>query len=80
VPTETTIAETLPRVYRRVLDATDRLQELGARAEAAAFRASAIRVYSGPWDAASHRRLQEVLARIETTTRTRERRDRLRAG
>lgn len=72
---ELTVAETLPRVYRRVLDAVGRLEQLDDRQEAARFRSAAIRVYSGAWDAASHRKLEEVAARIEAAVLDRERRD-----
>lgn len=70
-----TVAETLPRVYRRVLDAVARLERLGGRDEAAGLRSAAIRVYSGPWDGVSHRRLEDVLARTEAAARDRERRE-----
>lgn len=72
---ELTTAETLPRVYRRVLDAVGRLERLGGRQEAARFRAAAIRVYSGSWNGASHRKLEEVAARTEAAARDRERRE-----
>jgi hypothetical protein len=72
---ELSVAETLPRVYRRVLDAVGRLEQLGGRQEAARFRAAAIRVYSGPWDAASHRHLEDVAARTEAAALDRERRE-----
>jgi len=72
---ELTVAETLPRVYRRVLDAVGRLEQLGGRQEAARFRSVAIRVYSGPWDPASHRQLEEVAARTEAAARDRERKE-----
>jgi hypothetical protein len=75
MPPEFTVAETLPRVYRRVLDAVGRLEMLGERQEAARFRSAAIRVYSGSWDAASQRRLEEVAARTEAAVRDRERRE-----
>lgn len=75
-----TVAETLPRVYRRVLDAVGRLEELGDRQEAARFRSAAIRVYSGSWDAGSHRQLEEVAARAEAAVRDRERRERPRVA
>ncbi|HYN47317.1 MAG TPA: hypothetical protein VER83_00535 [Candidatus Nanopelagicales bacterium] len=72
---ELTVAETLPRVYRRVLDAVGRLEQLGGRQEAARFRSAAIRVYSGPWDAASHRQLEDVAVRTEAAALDRERRE-----
>jgi hypothetical protein len=74
VDPELTVAETLPRVYRRVLDAVGRLERLGGRQEAARFRASAIRFYSGSWNAASHRGLEGLAARTEAAVLDRERR------
>ena len=65
VDPESTVAETLPRVYRRVLDTVARLEALGARREAARFRASAIDVYSRAWDARCYRRMEDILARAE---------------
>lgn len=72
---ELTVAETLPRVYRRVLDAVERLERLGGRQEAARFRAAAIRVYSGSWDASGHRQLEDIANRAEAAARIRERRE-----
>jgi len=72
---ELSVAETLPRVYRRVLDAVERLERLGGRQEAARFRAAAIRVYSGSWDASSHRQLEDVASRAEAAARSREQRE-----
>ena len=72
---ETTVAETLPRVYRRILDAVARLAALGARRDAARFRSDAIEVYSRAWDAKNHRRLEEILARAEALATELERRD-----
>jgi hypothetical protein len=75
-----TVAETLPRVYRRVLDAVARLEKLGGRQEAARFLSAAIRVYSSSWDVAGQRRLEDVLARTEAAARDRERRERSRVA
>jgi len=72
---ELTVAETLPRAYRRVLDAVGRLEQLGGREEAARFRAAAIRVYSGSWNPASQRQLEDVATRTEAAARDRERRE-----
>jgi len=72
---ELSVAETLPRVYRRVLEAVERLEQLGGRQEAARFRAAAIRVYSGSWDDSSHRHLEDVAIRTEAAARERERRE-----
>jgi hypothetical protein len=65
VDPDTSVAETLPRVYRRVLDAVARLEALGARRDATRFRNAAIEVYSRAWDARCHRRLEEILVRAE---------------
>jgi hypothetical protein len=77
---ELTVAETLPRVYRRVLDAVARLEQLGGRQEAARFRAAAIRVYSGSWDEAGHHRLEDVAVRTEAAARDRESRQQARVA
>ncbi len=77
---DASVAEALPRIYRRVLDAADRLEQLGARREAARFRGTAIAVYSGSWDAKSHRRLEEILGRVEAASREQERRSPLRVA
>ena len=77
---ELTVAETLPRVYRRVLDAIERLERLGDRQEAARFRVAAIRVYSDPWDASSYHRLEDVAIRTEAAARSREPREQQRVA
>ena len=64
-----TIAETLPRLYREVLDGLARLEELGARTQAARWRTEAIAGYSRAWDAACDKRLQELLGRIDHAAR-----------
>ncbi|HSW41219.1 MAG TPA: hypothetical protein VLM76_01780, partial [Patescibacteria group bacterium] len=63
------IAETLPRVYRRVLDAVGHLQQLGDRREASRVRAAAIKIYAGSWDATSYRQLEEMAAYLEAAAR-----------
>ena len=68
-----TIAETLPRLYRDVLDGLARLERLGAMNDAARLRTEAIAGYSRAWDAVCHARLQALLGRIETTARDLER-------
>jgi hypothetical protein len=65
VDEEPTIAETLPRAYRRVLDALARLEALGVRREAAQLRSEAIRAYSRSWDEKCHERLALILAQVE---------------
>jgi hypothetical protein len=77
---ELSVAETLPRVYRRVLDAVERLERLGGREEAARFRAAAIRLYSGSWDASSHRHLEDVANRAEAAARSRDHREQARVA
>ena len=77
---ELTVAETLPRLYRRVLEAVRRLEQLGGRQDAARFRSAAIRVYSGSWDPASHRKLEDVATHAEAAVRDRERREPLRVA
>lgn len=62
---DTSVAEALPRVYRRVLDTVARLEALGARRDATRFRSAAIEVYSRAWDTRCQRRLEEILARAE---------------
>jgi hypothetical protein len=74
VNSEQLIAETLPRLYRDVLDGLARLEELGARTEAARWRTEAIAGYSRAWDAACHKRLTELLGRIDNAARDLERR------
>ncbi len=71
---EASIAEALPRLYRRVLDAVERLERLGGRRDAARLRRTAIGIYSAAWNSGSQRKLEEVLARIESATREQERR------
>ena len=73
---EQTIAEALPRLYREVLDGLARLDEMGARSEAARWRTEAIAGYSRAWDAACFKRLRDLLGRIDTAARELERRRR----
>jgi hypothetical protein len=63
-----TIAETLPRAYRQVLDALARLEALGVRREAAQLRSQAIRAYSKSWDEKCHEQLALILAQAELLT------------
>lgn len=60
-----TVAESLPLLYRRVLDAAARLTVLGARGDAERVRTTAIGAYSQAWDERTRRRLEEILARAE---------------
>lgn len=70
---ELSVAETMPRAYRRVLDAAERLEQLGGRSEASRLRAAAIRLYSGPWDARGRRHLEDIAVRAEAAVEDRER-------
>ena len=67
------IAETLPRLYRDVLDALARLEQLGAMGDAARLRTEAIAEYSRAWDATCYERLRSQLGRIELAARDLER-------
>lgn len=73
VNSDQTIAETLPRLYRDVLDALARLEHLGAMGDAARLRAEAIAAYSRAWDATCYERLRSQLGRIELAARDLER-------
>jgi hypothetical protein len=54
------IAETLPVLYRAVLDAVAELEARGLRREAATIRADATEAYSGPWNPGATRRLSTL--------------------
>ena len=73
VNSDQTIAETLPRLYRDVLDALARLEQLGAMDDAARLRSEAIAAYSRAWDAKCSARLEALLGRIDLAARTLER-------
>ena len=77
VSSEPTIAETLPCLFREVLDALARLEELGARTDAARLRSEAIDGYSRAWDLACKKRLENLRGRIDNTVRDLEGRRRL---
>ena len=57
------IAETLPVLYRAVLDAVAELELRGLRREAATIRADATEAYSGPWNPGAARRLSSLRER-----------------
>ena len=59
------VAETLPMLYRAVLDAVADLESHGLRGEAAAIRSDATRAYSQAWNATAARRLQALLLRSQ---------------
>ena len=66
-----TIADTLPRRYRAVLDAIDRLERGDAPDEARRWRELAIGRYSRRWDMATLRWFEVTLIRITTFERAR---------
>ena len=57
------IAETLPVLYRAVLDAVAELEARGLRREAATIRADATEAYSGPWTPGASRRMSSLRER-----------------
>ena len=59
------LSETLPLLYRAVLDAIGELESLGFRREAAQVRIEATRAYSGAWNPAAARRLQSLQTRAD---------------
>jgi hypothetical protein len=71
-PDSEAISEQLPILYRRVLDAVGRLHASGARREARRWRDEAIERYARAWDQATYRRLEELLARVESLEQARQ--------
>ncbi len=72
-----TIAEVLPRLFREVLDGLARLEQLGARSDAARLRAEAIAGYSRAWDPACQKRLEQLRGRVNRAVTDLEQRRRL---
>lgn len=68
------LSETLPVLYRAVLDAIAELEALGFRREAAQVRVEATGAYSGPWNPAAARRLHALRARADRIAAGRRRR------
>ena len=66
-----TIVDTLPRRYRAVLDAVDRVERDGARIEACRWREQAIERYSRRWDTATLRWFDATLGKIAAYARER---------
>ena len=60
-----TLAESLPEIYRAILDRVAELEAIGARREAGQIRSAATRAYSDAWDAAALRHLLSLLARAQ---------------
>jgi hypothetical protein len=58
-----TLAETLPALYRAILDRVAELEAGGRRTEAARMRSDATGIYSRAWDEKARRRLQALLDR-----------------
>jgi transposase InsO family protein len=58
------IADRLPRRYREILDAADRVERRGARDTARRWRVLAIERYSRAWDTSALRWMENLLARI----------------
>jgi hypothetical protein len=68
------LSESLPVLYRAVLDAIGELEALGFRREAAQVRADATRAYSGAWNPAAARRLHALRERADRVAAGRRRR------
>jgi hypothetical protein len=56
-------AESLPALYRAILDVVAELERHGRRREAVRVRAEAAAVYSTAWDESGRRRLTQLHAR-----------------
>jgi len=62
---EPLVAESLPELYRQVLDRVAALEQHDMRDEAALVRSQAIRIYSGSWTEAAQRRLRSLRIQAE---------------
>jgi hypothetical protein len=71
--TQPSPAETLPALYRAILDGVAELERRGVRGEAALVRAEAIAIYSTSWDDVGRRRLSALIRRIHRVTAGQER-------
>jgi hypothetical protein len=60
------VADVLPRRYREVLDAVDRIERAGARDLARRWRSEAIGRYSRAWDASTLQKMNDLLARMRS--------------
>lgn len=65
---ELPVSEILPGLYRAVLDGVADLERRGRRADAAAIRSDATRVYSRAWTADAARRLRNLRAKADRIT------------
>ena len=70
---EPLVAESLPELYRAVLDRVQALEEHDLRHEAALVRNDAIRVYSGAWTDTATRRLRNLRIHAERVIAGRDR-------
>jgi hypothetical protein len=68
-PGTLTLAQQVPALYRRILDAVAVLERTDRR-EAIRVRHRASRVYSGAWDDEGRRRLESILANLDRATAT----------
>ncbi len=73
VTSDPLLAEHLPELYRRALDAADDLARHGQRAEAARLRHAAGRAYSRAWDETCRRTLEDVIRRAGVASGARDR-------
>jgi len=62
---EPLVAESLPELYRQVLDRVAALERRDMRDEAAFVRNQAIRIYSGSWTEVAQRRLRTLRIQAE---------------
>lgn len=70
---EPLVAESLPELYRQVLDRVATLESSGQREEAGLVRTDAIRIYSGPWTETASRRLRALRIHAERVVDGRDR-------
>lgn len=61
----TSIADTLPELYRSVLERVVSLEHTGHRHEALVIRRAAVEAYSKAWDARAQDRLMKLQSRAE---------------
>lgn len=62
--TELSLSDTIPVLYRRLLDSVDELERMGRRAEASRYRAEAIRLYSTSWSSSNVRRMERLHEKV----------------
>ena len=62
---EPLLAESLPELYRQVLDRVAALEQHDLRDEAALVRTQAIGIYSGSWTESAQRRLRDLRIHAE---------------